>query len=158
MEDAVAIGILVFVLAGYVGFSAAVGVYASRSNRSFLIYFFLSLIVSPIPIFFLVVILNLASGLADSFDAGPLDGSSKKADPLKDQGAPQEPDVVETDVAEEPISEEPVKETPIEKDRNTIRWEGEEKVRCDNCYSRIDKSATECPACGADLGGSGWFS
>jgi len=33
----------------------------------------------------------------------------------------------------------------------------EDTVRCDNCYSTVEASASTCPACGADLE-SGWFS
>ena len=33
----------------------------------------------------------------------------------------------------------------------------EETVRCDNCYSTVEASASVCPACGANLE-SGWFS
>jgi len=41
------------------------------------------------------------------------------------------------------------------------RWWGDgrsetEGTRCENCYSTVDPSASECPACGADLN-TGWL-
>lgn len=41
------------------------------------------------------------------------------------------------------------------------RWWGDgrsetEGTRCENCYSSVDPSASECPACGADLN-TGWL-
>ena len=44
-----------------------------------------------------------------------------------------------------------------EEDRTTDDRADEETVRCDNCYSTVEASASVCPACGADLE-SGWFS
>jgi hypothetical protein len=35
--------------------------------------------------------------------------------------------------------------------------DNEDLVRCDNCHSTVDASASTCPACGADMD-SGWFS
>ena len=44
-----------------------------------------------------------------------------------------------------------------EEDRTDDDRADEETVRCDNCYSTVEASASVCPACGADLE-SGWFS
>ncbi len=159
MEDAFAIGIFALILAGYLGLSAAVGVYASRSNRSFLLYFLLALFISPFPIFFLVFFLNIVTGPTASANSDQLQNvAEERTDRSKDEGPPRDPDIVESSPGAETMSEEPVTETSVEENRDTIHWEGEEKVRCENCYSRIDETASECPACGTDLGGSGWFS
>lgn len=56
-------------------------------------------------------------------------------------------------------SEEETEENSLDEtyDLETSDRTKEGKVRCDTCYSFVDESATECPACGADLDSGGFF-
>lgn len=165
MEDYLAFGIFTVVLLGYVGLSAAVGVYAYKRDRSFLLYFLLSLFVSPVPIFFLVLFLNAVtqSTGTDVVSADQLRSNlEEQAERLQqerssDETAEEDSASMEEPTVEEPTSEESVSGKPDEDEGDTIRWEEEGKVRCSTCYSRVDETASQCPACGAKLESSGGF-
>lgn len=187
MEEYLAAAVVLAFLLGYVGLAAGVGLYASNRGWNFLIFFLLALFFNPPLVFIGVVFLSLvwdptnAQGLAEGArsltqtDTGgtqeartdrPSGGTSESRVP--DERA-SEPSTRSTDrsvtpddlpltkesSSDDPMSEGDSLETSYDEDTSGRKEEG--KVRCDTCYSFIDESASECPACGADLGSGGFF-
>lgn len=61
----------------------------------------------------------------------------------------------ESSSSDDRVSEADSLDASYEEDTGGREEDG--KVRCDTCYSFVDESASECPACGADLGSESVF-
>lgn len=100
---------------------------------------------------------------SESFGAIASDEPASPDDPRSSEGL--ESDTSELNVSSESdpddLSEDYFEHDSYRKktsDRTVDEGEGDgEMARCDNCRSAVKSSASECPACGADLD-SGWFS
>lgn len=176
MGESFAAAIVLFVLFGYVGLSVAVGMYASNRGWSFFLFFLVALFFNPIIGFVGVIVLDALMGAADadtlSEGARNLAQRGKQAvhqqgmdDVHAESGGPESSTAPSAPgpggESNEPSSPESEADTPEAQagggsldatyEAETQGTDEEGKVRCDTCYSLIDESATECPACGTDL-------
>ena len=62
MEEILALLFLVTIFVGYIGLCAGVGYFAYKNDQSFLLFFALAVIFSPVPIFVVVLVLSVATG------------------------------------------------------------------------------------------------
>ena len=68
MEELFAIVFLVTIFLGYGALCAGVGYFAYKNDQSFLLFFILSIIFSPVPVFIFVLILSVATGSLGASD------------------------------------------------------------------------------------------
>jgi len=84
--------------------------------------------------------------------------SSEEISSFQDEGLSQEEDDFQEEKSsqeEESVVEGESLDETYEEDTDDRHPEG--KVRCDTCYSFVDESASECPACGSSLDSGGGF-
>lgn len=96
------------------------------------------------------------SSVEESFVDDPVDPDDSST--TEDAAVPEEPlPSDEPSSTDEPVAPQELASLDESYDEETSGREEEGKVRCDTCYSFVDESASECPACGADLGSGGFF-
>lgn len=96
----------------------------------------------------------------DPDDSSTTEDAAAPDEPLPpdEPSSPEEPSPSEDPgSSDEPVAPEELASLDESYDEETSDREEEGKVRCDTCYSFVDESASECPACGADLDSGGFF-